>query len=79
MFVLDPDLETVLDAKGATPAEKAMLVGFLVNQTQSVTGQIAGLRANAENATRQADELEPQRVALAAMLEKFTNEIPDPE
>lgn len=77
--ILDPLLNDALTALGATDTEKAMLIGYLENQVASANGQIAGLRANADNASRQADELEPYRDQLVAMLDKFTDEVqPEP-
>ena len=78
MRKIHPDLDVVLTELGATAEVKAMLVGFLVNEASSIAGQIAGLRSNAENATRQADELEPQAWALADMLDRLTDEVVEP-
>lgn len=72
--ILDPVLNDALTALGATDTEKAMIAGYLENQVASVSGQINGLRANADNSTRQADELEAQLERLTSMLEKFTQE-----
>ncbi len=77
MRKLDPALDAVLTQLGATDDVKATLVGFLVNQASSVTGQIVGLRSNADSLTRQADELEPQAAALADMLDRLTDEVLD--
>lgn len=74
--ILNPLLNETLTTLGATETEKAMLVGYLENQVSSATGQINGLRANAENSTRQADELEPYKDQLVDMLNKFTEEAP---
>lgn len=77
MRKLDPALDAVLTQLGATDDVKAALVGFLVNQASSVTGQIAGLRANALNASSQADELETQAQRLTGMLSALTVEVSD--
>lgn len=77
MRKINPELDAVLTNLGANEEVKAMLLGFLQNQASSIAGQIAGLRANAENATRQADELEPQAAALADMLDRLTDEVLD--
>lgn len=73
--ILNPPLNETISTLGGTDIEKAMLVGYLENQVASVTGQIDGLRSNADNSTRQADELEPYRDQLVAMLNKFTEEV----
>lgn len=73
--ILNPSLNETISTLGGTDIEKAMLVGYLENQVASVTGQIDGLRSNADNSTRQADELEPYRDQLVAMLNKFTEEV----
>ena len=73
---VNPQLDEVLTALGATEDIKAMLVGFLENQSSSVVAQIAGLRANAENATRQADALEAEGARLSGMLQALTVEVP---
>ena len=77
MRKINPELDAVLTNLGANDEVKAMLLGFLENQASSITGQIAGLRANAENATRQADELEPEAARLGGMLAALTVEVPD--
>ena len=73
--ILNPSLNETISTLGGTDIEKAMLVGYLENQVASVTGQIDGLRSNADNSTRQADELEPYSDQLVAMLNKFTEEV----
>lgn len=77
MRVINPELDAVLTNLGADSEVKTMLLGFLQNQASSITGQIAGLRANAENATRQADELEPEAARLGGMLAALTVEVPE--
>jgi hypothetical protein len=72
---LNSILNETITTLGGTDTEKAMLVGYLENQVASVTGQIDGFRSNADNSTRQADELEPYRDQLVAMLNKFTEEV----
>ena len=75
MRKLDTKLDAVLTNLGATDDVKALLVGFLVNQASSITGQIAGLRSNAESLNRQADELEARAAELADMLDRLTDEV----
>ena len=77
MRKINPELDTVLTNLGANEAVKAMLLGFLENQSSSVQGQIVGLRANALNATSQADALEPEAARLGGMLAALTVEVPD--
>jgi hypothetical protein len=77
MRKINPELDTVLTNLGANEAVKAMLLGFLENQSSSVQGQIVGLRANALNATSQADALEPEAARLSGMLAALTVEVPD--
>lgn len=80
MRVINSELDAVLTSLGADPEVKAMLLGFLENQASSVTGQIAGLRANALNASSQADQLEAQAARLAGMLSALTVEVqPEPD
>lgn len=75
MRKMTPKLDAVLTELGATEDVKTQLVGFLTNQAASVAGQIVGLRANAENATRQADEMAEEALRLTGMLEALTVEV----
>jgi hypothetical protein len=77
MRFLDPEIAAVLDVRGATPEEKDALLGFILNQAASARGRVAGLRGSASDLNRQADEAEAQAASLEAMVEKFTNEVPD--
>lgn len=79
MRILDPILNDAFTALGASEEEKKMLVDYVVAQAANVRGQVNSLRANAEQAFNAANDLEPQAVNLETMLEKFTNEVPDPE
>lgn len=75
MRVLDPILDTALTALGATPEEKATLVGYVVSAAESTRNQVLSMRAQAQQSFDAANALEPQAVAFESMLEKFTNEV----
>lgn len=77
MRKINPELDAVLTNLGANDEVKAMLLGFLENQASSITGQIAGLRANALNASTQADALEGESAQLGGMLAALTVEVAD--
>lgn len=78
MRVLDPILNDAFTALGASEEEKKMLLDYVVSQATNVRNQVSSLRANAQQAHEAAEALEPQAVNLETMLEKFTNEVPDP-
>lgn len=79
MRILDPVLDAALTQLGASPEEKQTLVAYVVGAAQDVRNQVIGLHAQAQQSFNQAVLLEPQALAFEAMLEKFTNEIADPE
>lgn len=73
MRVLDPQLNTVLDALGATAEDKGALVAFLENQASSAAGRVAGLDSSIEDLQRQRSEAQFEADRLATMLDKFTD------
>lgn len=74
MRILDPILDTALNALGASTEEKQTLVGYVVAAAERTRNQVSELRAQAQASHDAANALEPQAVAFESMLEKFTNE-----
>lgn len=79
MRKINNKLDSVLTELGADEEMKKILLDFLMNQVNSVNGQIFGLRNNAKSLERQANQLEEESTRLNTMINYLTEEVEEEE
>ncbi len=71
---LHPQLEATLDALGATPTDKELVLGFFLDQYASHQSRVQGFASQIENLQRQQAEAQVDADVVGAMLSRFAVE-----